>query len=137
MRLYNMSDVVLCMWVQIPDKLQCTPQLNMQTCSVEGLEGISGSRRGVYRGFALHGKPHGRGEWVSHKARHTHAGNWRAGKRNGQGKETSFLLGEIHRGGFWNDTAFGEGSIEFFQGLGNEGMVTIEEDLWSPKFYYH
>jgi hypothetical protein len=131
-----MSKLVLCMWVQIPEKLQCTPQLNTQTCSVDKLQGLRGPRSGVYRGFALRGKPDGRGEWVSHNARHTYAGDWRSGKRHGQGKEVSFILGEIHRGGFRNNVACGEGSREFFQGLGNEGIVTIEEDIWPSQCHY-
>jgi hypothetical protein len=121
------SHLILCMWVQIPDKLQCTPELNSQTCSVEKLRGIKGPRSGVYRGFALRGKPDGRGEWVSENARHTYAGNWRGGKRHGQGKETSFFLGRTYRGGFWDDVACGAGVIESFQGLGSEEMVTYVE----------
>jgi hypothetical protein len=64
-------------------------------------------------------------------------GTFHYGKRRGQGKEIFFLLGEIHRGGFWDDGACGEGSREFFQGLGSEGMVTEQEDPWSPRCSYN
>ncbi len=100
-----------CVWVQIPERLQCTPHLN--SGGHPGMPHIHMRKPGVYRGFCLRGKPHGRGQWVEQENRRlgprsTYSGDWQQGVAHGMGVQVicndgyrlRMLWGEF-RNGFW------------------------------------
>jgi hypothetical protein len=90
----------------------------------------------VYQGFALHGKPDGRGQWVSYDKQHTYAGDWRAGDPHGCGKQVNVQRGETYSGDFrdgcWGATGYIEqwGGPWFHETCGGIPCVdkTWEED---------
>ncbi len=71
------------MRVQIPEMLQCTPDLNSQRVDVASP--VYGPLPGIYRGFCLRGKPDGRGEWIGDEGL-SYTGEWRGGRQHGHGK---------------------------------------------------
>jgi hypothetical protein len=94
-------------WMQMPERLQFTPEQNTPLHIME--THWCGCRPGVYRGFALRGKPDGRGEWIADNG-HMYVGDWRGGLRHGYGKETAksgqTYLGDF-REGKWDDRGSG------------------------------
>jgi hypothetical protein len=94
-------------WMQIPERLQFTPELNTALLTLE--THWCGCQPGVYRGFALGGKPEGRGEWIADNG-HMYVGDWHGGLRHGYGKETAksgqTYLGDF-REGKWDDRGSG------------------------------
>jgi hypothetical protein len=84
----------------MPDKLQCTPELNTNRHVVPRPFGQS---PGTYRGFCMRGKPDGRGEWTADEGE-SYAGDWREGMPHGYGKEISrgfTYWGEFSEG-YWD-----------------------------------
>ncbi len=127
----SIRPLMLCVCVQIPDNLQCTPELNSQRYRVNCLRGAQGPQFGVYRGFAVRGKPDGRGQWVSYDSEHSYAGGWRAGLHHGRGRQVMVEWGEMYRGNFhegcWGGTGFFEhwGGPYFHEQLGGIPWVDI------------
>jgi hypothetical protein len=72
--------------VQMPEMLQCTPDLNSQR--VDAAPQWCEPQSGVYRGFCLRGKPDGRGEWIGDDG-HSYTGEWQGGQQHGRGKEVA------------------------------------------------
>jgi hypothetical protein len=87
--------------VQIPEMLQCTPDLNSHR--VDATPQKCGPLPGVYGGFCLRGKPDGRGEWIGDEG-HSYTGEWQAGRQDGKGKEVN-SEGYTFKGDFRNGKA--------------------------------
>ncbi len=64
---------------------------------------------GTYRGFAVKGKPDGRGEWTADCGA-SYSGEWRGGLHHGQGIETA-ENGNVYRGGFSLGKVHGMGEL--------------------------
>jgi hypothetical protein len=91
--------------VKIPERLQCTPEVYTEKQFVR--IDCRGALPGMYRGFTLRGKPHGRGEWTADEGL-TYAGDWQEGAACGYGKETS-NPGYTYEGEFRDGAWHGKG----------------------------
>jgi hypothetical protein len=102
-----------CVWVYMPDRLQCTPDLNTYRVYVQSRLPHE-PRPGEYRGFCLRGKPDGPGEWIGDRRRldrecfDTYVGGWREGKQHGYGRERWFD-GLTYQGGWYDGQCHGHG----------------------------